>query len=87
LAPPPPTSTIAYADESAATLPRTLDEALAAFEADGALWGCLGEFVHLFLAVKRHESEKARAAIPEYGTAEWPDVVTAWERDNLFECL
>ena len=45
------------------------------------------EFARLFLAVKRHESEKARAAIPEYDTPEWPDVVTTWERENLFEYL
>ena len=88
LEPPPPTATIAYVDEAAPKLPRTLDEALDAFEADGALRACLGEeFTRLFLAVKRHECAKARAAIPEYGGDRWPDIVTDWERDNLFEYL
>jgi glutamine synthetase len=88
LEPPPPTAATAYADEAAPKLPATLDEAVAAFEADGALRACLGEeFGHLFLAVKRHEIQKARSAVPEYGRAEWPDVVTDWERENLFEHL
>ncbi len=69
-------------------LPTTLDEAVAAFEQDAPLQACLGEeFVKLFLAVKRHEIQKARAAIPEYGRQEWSDVVTDWERQNLFEYL
>lgn len=88
LEPPPPTTQIAYADDAAAKLPRTLDEALAAFEADQPLRDRLGqEFFHLFTAVKRHEIAKARAAIPEYETPEWPDVVTPWERQHLFEYL
>ncbi len=88
LEPPPPTTQVAYLDATATKLPRTLDEALAAFEADGTLCERLGEeFCHLFLAVKRHEIAKARAAIPEYDTPEWPDVVTPWERQHLFEYL
>jgi glutamine synthetase len=88
LEPPPPTAQVAYVDETATRLPRTLDDAVAAFEADGALRDRLGEeFVHLFLAVKRHEIAKARAAIPDYDQPEWPDVVTPWERENLFEYL
>ena len=88
LEPPPPTAQIAYLDEKATKLPVTLDESLAAFEQDGALHDCLGdEFVHLFMAVKRHEIAKARDAIGAYGTAEWPDIVTEWERENLFEFL
>jgi glutamine synthetase len=86
--PPEPTPGIAYANETAPQLPRTLDEALGAFEADTTLHEYLGdEFVRLFLAVKRHEVDKAREAIPEYGTSEWPDIVTEWERQNLFEYL
>ena len=88
LEPPPPTSVVAYADEVSPKLPTTLDEALAAFEEDEALGASLGEeFVKLFLAVKRHEIQKGRAAIPEYARADWPDVVTDWERENLFEYL
>ena len=88
LEPPPPTAAVAYLDEASPRLPATLDEAVAAFEEDEALGACLGEeFVKLFLAVKRHEIQKARTAIPEYGRADWPDVVTDWERENLFEYL
>lgn len=88
LVPPDPTERIAYLDETAPPLPRTLDEALAALESDAVLRSALGEeLITLFTAVKRHEIEKARAAIPEYGSAGWPDLVTDWERDNLFEYL
>jgi glutamine synthetase len=88
LEPPPPTRAVAYADEQSPRLPATLDAALAAFEADDVLRGCLGEeFVKLFLAVKRHEIQKGRAAIPEYSRHDWPDVVTDWEREHLFEYL
>ena len=86
--PPPPTDRIAYLDTQSTTLPRTLDEALAALEEDTGLREYLGEeFVTLFLAVKRFEIDKARAALPEYGSKDWPDEVTDWERDNLFEYL
>lgn len=88
LEPPPSTAQIAYLDEKAVKLPVTLDESLGAFEQDGALRDCLGEeFVHLFMAVKRHEIAKARDAIGAYGTVEWPSIVSEWERDNLFEFL
>jgi len=88
LEPPPPTTQVAYADERSPKLPATLDDALSAFEEDDALGACLGEeFVKLYLAVKRHEIKKARTAIPEYSRADWPDVVTDWERENLFEYL
>src|SRR5262249_59209348 len=88
LAPPPPAAQIAYLDEEAPRLPVSLDESLAAFEQDRRLRDCLGdEFVQLFMAVKRHEIAKARDAIGAYGTAEWPDIVTEWERENLFEFL
>lgn len=86
--PPPPTRQIAYADEGAVPLPRTLDRALEALEADTVLQGYLGEeFIRLFQAVKKHEIGKARSALPEYESSEWPDTVTQWERDNMFEYL
>ena len=86
--PPEPTETIAYMDERARKLPQTLDEGLDALEKDADLQEYLGEeFVRLFLAVKRFESNKARQAAPEYGTPDWPSVVTDWERTNLFEYL
>jgi glutamine synthetase len=88
LEPPPSTERIAYVDETAPLLPQTLDEALQALEEDTRLREYLGEeFIQLFLAVKRHEISQARAAIPEYGTPEWRDIVTDWERQSLFEYL
>ncbi|HEX6508928.1 MAG TPA: glutamine synthetase family protein [Chloroflexota bacterium] len=88
LEPPRPTEGIAYTNETAAPLPTTLDESLTALEEDTALQEYLGhEFMQLFLAVKRHEIAKAREAVEEYGTEEWPNTVTDWERQNLFEYL
>jgi|SRR5947209_14079281 len=86
--PPPPTPDVAYVDESAPALPQRLDDSLEALTADTALHEYLGEeFITLFGAVKRFEIEKARDALPEYSSAEWPDTVTEWERQNLFEYL
>jgi hypothetical protein len=39
------------------------------------------------VAVKRHEIDKARQAVPEYESIDWPNMVTDWERQNLFEYL
>ena len=65
-------------------LPLTLEEALESFEQDKALCDAFHpEFVKAFLALKRHEIEKARRAIPSYGTSEWHDEVTNWERDQF----
>ena len=41
------------------------------------------EFVKAFLALKRHEIAKARAAVPGYGGSEWHDRVTDWELDQF----
>jgi glutamine synthetase len=88
LEPPAPTTRLAYLDQESRKLPTTLDAALAAFAEDEALRERLGEeFVRLFLAVKRHEIQKARSAIAEYGRPNWPEVVSEWEREHLFEYL
>ncbi len=85
--PPPPLQINAYSLDDLVPLPRTLEDSLAAFEADEALRSAFDpEFVQAFLAVKRHEIEKARAANPGYGGDEWHDEVTEWERDQ-FLCL
>jgi glutamine synthetase len=69
-------------------LPRRLEHALDAFEADGALRAALGdEFVKLFLAVKRHEVAKARAAVADYDSSAFGDSVSDWERAEFFEFL
>src|SRR5258708_9783372 len=88
LEPPPPTTVVAYADETSPRLPATLEEALAAFQADEALAARLGEeFGRGFLAVNRHEVEKARSAIAENGGPNSSDVVRGGERENLLEYL
>jgi glutamine synthetase len=82
--PPPPLQVNAYHLDEFVPLPRSLEDSLAAFEADGALRGALdAEFVRAFLAVKRHEIEKARSANPDYGDDEWHDQVTDWELDQF----
>jgi glutamine synthetase len=45
------------------------------------------EFVKLFVAVKRHEIGKARAAIQSFDTPDFNNTVDQWERDELFEFL
>jgi glutamine synthetase len=88
LEPPPPTREVAYLDEKAPRLPAKLQDALEALEKDQALRSYLGEeFIKLFLAVKRFEIATARQHLSEYDSAQWPDIVTDWERDTLFEYL
>ena len=85
---PPPIEGMAYGMENVTDLPTSLEAALAALEADAVLREALGaEFVKLFLAVKRHEIGKARAAIPEFDTPDFRGMVTQWERNELFEFL
>ena len=84
LDPPPPLEESAYQLDDLALLPSTLDEALERFEEDEILADAFHpEFVKAFLALKRHEIEKARGAVPSYGTPEWHDTVTDWERDQF----
>jgi glutamine synthetase len=86
--PSPPAKAVAYLDDAAPKLPTSLDDALEALERDEVLRDYLGEeFIRLFLAVKRFELGKARDAVAEYGSQEWLDIVSDWERQNLFEQL
>lgn len=79
---------VAYGMAGLPGLPNTLDGALDALDQDGALTEMLGtEFIQLFTAVKRHETVKAKAAIANYDTPEFPNTVDAWERDEYFEFL
>jgi glutamine synthetase len=82
--PPEPLATSAYQLDDLDLLPATLEESLEAFERDAVLVESFQpEFVKAFLALKRHEVQKARAAVPGYGTAEWHADVTDWERDQF----
>ena len=77
LAPPPPVAGDAYraaADVIGTPLPRTLDEALGALEADAAIRAALGpEIVATFLAVKRAESDRHHAWVSDWDVAEYLD--------------
>lgn len=88
LEPPAPVAGIAYGLPDVTDLPGSLGAALDALEADTVLCAALGsEFIKLFVAVKRHEIAKARAAIVNFDTPEFRDTVDPWERDELFEFL
>jgi len=88
LGPPPPVTGVAYGREGVVNLPTRLEEALNALENDKVLREALGsEFVKLFLAVKRHETNKAAAAIANYNTPEFHNGVDDWERQEYFEFL
>jgi glutamine synthetase len=86
--PPAPVGGIAYGLPEVINLPTRLEAALDAFDQDEALQGALGEeFTHLFTAVKRHEIDKARSAVPEYDRPGFLETVTEWERAEFFEFL
>ncbi|MBI1877386.1 MAG: glutamine synthetase [Chloroflexi bacterium] len=88
LEPPAVTNGIAYGLEGVTDLPARLDDALDALEQDQVLKDALGpELVKLFVAVKRHEIGKAKAAIQDYGTTEFNERVDDWERNEYFEFL
>jgi glutamine synthetase len=88
LEPPAETTGVAWGREGVADLPTSLEQSLQAFEADAVLRDALGEeLVHLFLAVKRHEIAKAKAAIPDYDAADFAGTVYEWERSEYFEFL
>lgn len=88
LEPPAVTDGIAYGLENVTDLPTRLDDALNALEQDTVMKEALGpELVKLFVAVKRHEINKAKAAIQDYGTLEFNDRVDDWERNEYFEFL
>ena len=82
--PPAPMDTSAYQLDDLELLPLTLEDSLDCFEADEVLQEAFQpDFVKAFLALKRHEVAKARAAVPGYGANEWHDNVTDWERDQF----
>jgi glutamine synthetase len=86
--PPAETQGIAYGLDGVTDLPTRLDDSLDALEADSILREALGEeFIKLFLAVKRHEIGKAKAAIANYGSPDFYNSVEDWERNEYFEFL
>jgi len=88
LASPAPVDGIAYGLDKVTNLPARLEDALAALEQDAVMKEVLGaELVKLFVAVKRHEINKAKTAIQNYDTSEFNDRVDEWERNEYFEFL
>ncbi len=86
--PPPPVQGVAYDMDDIPVLPLTLEEALDALQKDEVMMSTLGEeFTKLYLAVKRHELEKARSNIPTYDTPAFRTQVDPWEIAEFFEFL
>jgi glutamine synthetase len=86
--PPAPVETIAYGMEGVENLPAGLPQALDALEANAALRDLLGEeFVKLFLAVKRHEINKAAHHGADASSDGFLDRVEPFEVDEYFEFL
>lgn len=80
LTPPPPSTGDITEDPRLTPLPRSLDDALDALEADAPLCALLGEeFVTLFLQVKRYEAAKCRTTIPDYGRPGFNQRIDPWE--------
>lgn len=86
--PPAATKGIAYGLTGVTDLPTRLEQSLDALEADSMLRAALGEeFIKLFVAVKRHEIGKAKAAIADYDSPGFNNTVHEWERNEYFEFL
>ncbi len=86
--PPAATEGIAYGLEGVENLPAGLPQALEALEADAALRDLLGEeFIKLYLAVKRHEINKAAQHGADASAPGFLDRVEPFEVDEYFEFL
>ncbi len=86
--PPPATEGIAYGLAGVQDLPTSLPAALDALEADKPMRDLLGEeFIKLFVAVKRHEIEKAKTNGADPGEAGFLERVTPFETSEYFEFL
>jgi glutamine synthetase len=86
--PPEPIQTNAYNLTDLPRMPGTLEEALDALQADETLLDLLTrEGMQTFIVDKQYEIAKARAAIPDYGSAEFRSRVDQWERDEFMELI
>jgi glutamine synthetase len=85
---PDPVQEVAYCNQSLPALPKSLKEAIDAFEEDTSLQAMLHpEFVKLVRAVKRHEVALAEKLFADYGTQEFNNRVEQWEWDYYLELL
>lgn len=79
-----PLATSAYKRDDLERPPSTLDESRERLLADDPLGSYFpDEFIHAFVALKRHEIDKARGACPDYGSEGWNDDITDWERGQF----
>jgi glutamine synthetase len=86
--PPPAVEGVAYGMPDVPDLPSSLPKALEALEADTAMRELLGEeFVHLYMAVKKHEIKKAAAAGADALSPGFNDRVEPFEVSEYFEFL
>lgn len=85
---PAPITDIAYERTDIPTLPKSLEEAVEAFEQDVDLHGILGpEFIKLVLAVKKFEVRTAKERFPDYGTTEFNNRIDPWEWEYYMELI
>ncbi|MDR1546611.1 MAG: glutamine synthetase family protein [Deltaproteobacteria bacterium] len=77
-----------WADPSIPQLPATLEESLAAFEADEELKAAYGpELVKVVGAMKRWDIQTARANCPNYGAPDFKSAISPWELEEFLEIL
>ncbi|MER3457344.1 MAG: hypothetical protein C4309_00560 [Chloroflexota bacterium] len=88
LEPPPPIQTNAYKLADLPRIPKRLEEALEALQTDTALLDILPrDGVRTFIVDKQYEIEKARNAVPDYGSAAWHSRVDPWERNEFMDLI
>ena len=88
LEPPEPISTNAYKRADLPKIPLTLEDSLALLQGDEPLLELLSrEGVQTFIVDKQYEIAKAKAAVADYGSAEWHGRVDPWERQEFMELI
>ncbi len=86
--PPEPISTNAYKRTDLPKIPTTLEESLAALQADEALLDLLtGAGMQTFIVDKQYEIAKVKAVVSDYGSPEWHSRVDPWERNEFMELI
>jgi glutamine synthetase len=85
---PAPIQTNAYNLTDLPRIPKSLEEALDALQADEALLEVLPrDGVRTFVVDKQYEIAKAKTAVPDYGTPEWRARVDEWERTEFMDLI
>jgi glutamine synthetase len=85
---PPPALHDVWADPATVLLPATMEQSLAAFEADEALKEAYGpELVKVVGAMKRWDIKIAKENCPDYGTPGFKSAISDWERGEFLEIL